>query len=181
MIKMIKRYIFLLFILNFVPVVGIGQTYPIYKNTSSIAVLDQDSLFTKSEWGRNILNEVESRVSILSKENRSIEKELEKEELKLTELRKIKSKVEFDILAFEFDTKVKEIRDLQSNKQMQINNFLNDNRKLFFEKITPFLLLFIDELGVEVLLNKDTVALASLGSDITEAAIVIINRNLKIN
>ena len=39
--------------------------------------------------------------------------------------------------------------------------------KLFFEKITPILLSYIDELGIEVILNKDTVALASLGSDIT--------------
>ena len=41
----------------------------------------------------------------------------------------------------------------------------------FFENITPILLSYIDELGIEVLLNKDTVALASLGSDITKSAI----------
>jgi Skp family chaperone for outer membrane proteins len=34
-------------------------------------------------------------------------------------------------------------------------------------------------LGVEVLLNKDTVALASTGSDITKAAIAKINSQLK--
>ena len=50
---------------------------------------------------------------------------------------------------------------------------------MFFEKITPILLSFIDELGVEVLLNKDTVALASTGSDITKAAIAKINSQLK--
>ena len=54
-----------------------------------------------------------------------------------------------------------------------------DIKKIFFEKITPILLSFIDELGVEVLLNKDTVALASTGSDITKAAIAKINSQLK--
>ena len=63
--------------------------------------------------------------------------------------------------------------------QRKINDFLNDNKKIFFEKITPILLGFIDELGVEVLLNKDTVALASTGSDITKAAIAKINSQLK--
>ena len=59
------------------------------------------------------------------------------------------------------------------------NFFLNEKRKLFFEKITPILLSFIDELGIEVLLNKDTVALASTGSDITMVAIARINSQLK--
>ena len=57
--------------------------------------------------------------------------------------------------------------------------FLNENRKLFFEKVTPILLDYINELGIEVLLNKDTVALASLGSDITISAINKINEQLK--
>ena len=48
----------------------------------------------------------------------------------------------------------------------------------FLTKITPILLNYIDELGIEVLLNKDTVALASLGSDITQSAINRINEKL---
>jgi Skp family chaperone for outer membrane proteins len=79
----------------------------------------------------------------------------------------------------EFDAKVKNIRDLQADKQRKINIFLNENRALFFETITPMLLLFIDELGVEVLLDKDTVALASTGSDITNITIKKVNDQFK--
>ena len=128
-----------------------------------------------------ILNNVEKRVTKLATENRTIEKELEFEELNLTKVRKIKSKLEFNVLALEFDKKVKNIINIQDNKQIEINNYLNKNRILFFQKVTPILLAFIDELGVEVLLNKDTVALASLGSDITNAAISRINENLEVN
>ena len=78
-----------------------------------------------------------------------------------------------------FDEKVKKIRLEQADKQRKINIFLNENRKLFFEKVTPILLDYINELGIEVLLNKDTVALASLGSDITISAINKINEQLK--
>ncbi|MDC0565278.1 OmpH family outer membrane protein [Amylibacter sp.] len=158
---------------------SLSQTYPIYKNLSSIAVLDQEALFTETMWGKSILNEIEVKVSLLAKENRSIESLLETEELLLTKKRKTISKSEFDVLAFEFDNKVKQIRNEQAIKQRKINDFLNDNKKMFFEKITPILLSFIDELGVEVLLNKDTVALASTGSDITKAAIAKINSQLK--
>ena len=156
-----------------------AQTFPIYKNISSIAVLDQDSLFSKSEWGKKILETVEYDVKKLAAENRLIESSLEIEELELTKSRKAVTQTEFNILAYDFDKKVKKIRTEQANKELKINIFLKQNKKLFFEKITPILLSFIDELGVEVLLNKDTVALASTGSDITKAAIAKINSQLK--
>ena len=155
-----------------------GQTYPLYQKLSAIAVLDQESLFLETFWGKNILKNVEEKVTDLAAENRLIEGELELEEFNLTKVRKITAKIEFDLLAIEFDNKVKKIRDQQSSKQREINNYLNENRKLFFEKITPILLNYIDELGIEVLLNKDTVALASLGSDITQSAINRINEEL---
>ena len=156
-----------------------AQTYPLHKKFSSIAVLDQDSLFSESEWGKKVLRNIESQALKLSNENRSIETALELEESELTELRKKISKIEFDVLAIKFDGKVKKIRLEQADKQRKINIFLNENRKLFFEKVTPILLDYINELGIEVLLNKDTVALASLGSDITISAINKINEQLK--
>ena len=156
-----------------------AQTYPVYKKFSSIAVLDQDALFSESEWGKRVLQNVENQVSQLSQENRTIETALELEESELTKTRKTISKIEFDVLAIKFDEKVKKIRLEQADKQRKINIFLNKNRKLFFEKVTPILLDYINELGIEVLLNKDTVALASLGSDITILAINRINEQLK--
>jgi Skp family chaperone for outer membrane proteins len=175
--KMIK-YVFFSVLFICVTNFSYGQSYPIYQKLSAIAVLDQESLFTKAEWGKNILKNVEDRVTKLAAENRLIESELEQEELNLTKVRKNISKIEFDILAINFDGKVKKIRDEQSIKQREINMYLNENKKLFFEKITPILLSYIDELGIEVLLNKDTVALASLGSDITTSAINRINEKL---
>jgi len=176
-LKIVKYILFnLLFICIYNS--AFAQTYPVYKKISAIAVLDQESLFSETEWGKNILKNIENKVTKLAAENRFIERELEGEELNLTKVRKITAKIEFDILAIEFDNKVKKIRYEQSLKQREINNYLNENRKLFFEKITPILLNYIDELGIEVLLNKDTVALASLGSDITQSAINRINEKL---
>ena len=175
----IIKYVFFSVLFICVSNLSYGQTYPVYQKLSAIAVLDQESLFSETEWGRNILKNVEDKVTELAAENRLIESELELEELNLTKVRKNTSKIEFDILALKFDGKVKKIRNEQSIKQRQINIYLNENKKLFFEKITPILLSYIDELGIEVILNKDTVALASLGSDITKSAINRINNKLK--
>jgi Skp family chaperone for outer membrane proteins len=175
----IFKYVFINVLLICFTNISYAQTYPVYKNSSAIAVLDQDSLFSESEWGKKVLKNVEKKVSKLSDENRSIETALELEESELTKVRKTISKIEFDVLAIKFDEKVKKIRLEQADKQRKINIFLNENRKLFFEKVTPILLDYINELGIEVLLNKDTVALASLGSDITISAINKINEQLK--
>ena len=146
----IFKYVFINVLLICFTNISYAQTYPVYKNSSAIAVLDQDALFSESEWGKKVLKNVEKKVSKLSDENRSIETALELEESKLTKVRKTISKIEFDVLAIKFD-----------------------------EKVTPILLDYINELGIEVLLNKDTVALASLGSDITISAINKINEQLK--
>jgi Skp family chaperone for outer membrane proteins len=174
----IIKYVFFSVLFICVTNFSYGQSYPLYQKLSAIAVLDQEALFSKTEWGKNILKNVEDKVTELATENRFIESNLKLEELNLTKVRKKTKKIEFDILAMQFDEKVKKIRDEQSFKQREINNYLNENKNLFFVKITPILLNYIDELGIEVLLNKDTVALASLGSDITESAINRINEKL---
>ena len=175
----IFKYVFINVLLICFTNISYAQTYPVYNNSSAIAVLDQDALFSESEWGKKVLKNVEKKVSKLSDENRSIETALELEESELTKVRKTISKIEFDVLAIKFDEKVKKIRLEQADKQRKINIFLNENRKLFFENVTPILLDYINELGIEVLLNKDTVALARLGSDITISAINKINEQLK--
>lgn len=178
LLKLFKYVLINVLLYSFINI-SYAQTYPVYKNFSAIAVLDQDALFSESKWGKMVLKDVENQVSKLSDENRSIETALELEESELTKVRKTISKIEFDVLAIKFDEKVKKIRLEQADKQRKINVFLNENRKLFFEKVTPILLDYINELGIEVLLNKDTVALASLGSDITISAINKINEHLK--
>tara|TARA_B110000908_G_C10221939_1_gene435821 strand:+ start:1048 stop:1593 length:546 start_codon:yes stop_codon:yes gene_type:complete len=173
----VLRIIFFI-IFAYIPFAVFPEKYPIYSIKTSIAIVDKEALFKKSEWGISVLNEVERRVKLLADENRNIEKKLMQEELKLTKSRKKIDKLEFDVLSFEFDKKVKLVREVQSSKQTDINIFLNERRNFFSNKITPILLNFINELGVEVLLNKDTVALAYTGSDITNAAIIMINSQL---
>ena len=53
--------------------ISYGQSYPIYQKLSTIAVLDQESLFLETFWGKNILKNVEEKVTDLAAENRLIE------------------------------------------------------------------------------------------------------------
>lgn len=119
----IFKYVFINVLLICFTNISYAQTYPVYKNSSAIAVLDQDALFSESEWGKEVLKNVEKKVSKLSDENRSIETALELEESELTKVRKTISKIEFDVLAIKFDEKVKK---LDQNKQ------INNEKLIFF-------------------------------------------------
>ena len=157
----------------------VGQTFPIFGTGAKIAIVDQEALFTQSALGKAIINGYAVRGKELALENAMIQKSLEQEELQLTKDRKTMVVAEFTILAQEFDEKVKRIRVEQANKERAINQELSQDRKIFFEKMTPILLGFIDDNGIEVVLNKETVVLATTGQDITQAAIQRIDELLK--
>ena len=89
------KYVFISVLFICFTNISYGQTYPVYKKLSAIAVLDQDSLFSESEWGKNVLKNVENQVLKLSNENIVIQTALELEEAKLTKIRKTNTKIEF--------------------------------------------------------------------------------------
>ena len=48
----IMKYVFLSVLFICISNFSYAQSYPVYKKPSAIAVLDQDSLFSQSEWGK---------------------------------------------------------------------------------------------------------------------------------
>ena len=72
----IFKYVFFNVLFICLANISYAQTYPVYKNFSAIAVLDQDALFSESEWGKRVLKNVENQVSKLSNENIVIESAL---------------------------------------------------------------------------------------------------------
>ena len=65
MYHIIMKYVFVSVLFICISNFGYAQSYPIYKQHSAIAVLDQDSLFSQSEWGKRVLKSVEDKVSKL--------------------------------------------------------------------------------------------------------------------
>lgn len=160
------------------PNTSLAQTFPVFEDNAAIGVVDQDALFRASIAGKEILSQFELTGKQLTAENLSIHEALEEEERALTDARKTLDKKEFQELAIAFDLKVKKIRSEQGAKERDLSLQLSRDRAQFYEAITPILLAFLEERGIGVLLNKDTVVLAIQGSDITQAAIQRINEVL---
>ena len=174
----IAKVTFVMFMLN-TQQSALAQTFPIFDNNLRIGIVDQEALFTRSTVGKIRISSFEIAGKKLALENISIQEALEKEELSLTAQRKTLAPDEFEKLALLFDLKVKKVRSKHTTKERELNLQLARDRATFYERATPLLLAFLEEREIDVLLNKDTVVLATRGSDITQAAIQRINEVLK--
>lgn len=144
------------------------QTGPI---NSGILTIDPERLFAETAFGARILSESEALVAALQAENREIETELIAEERDLTELRPTLPVDEFRALADAFDAKADGFRAEQEQKAQDIQDFRDEGRQDFFNRIGSILLALVQERGGVVLLDRRAVFLSAGSVDITEAAI----------
>lgn len=139
---------------------------------SPVLTLDQDRLYTASQFGQRVQRELQAQSQELSQENRRIEAALEAEETRLTEERASMEPDEFAKLARDFDERVTGIRRAQSAKSDSIRRIAEEERGRFFEAAFPVLLQLVEETGAIAILDNDAVIFSVRQIDITDAAII---------
>jgi Skp family chaperone for outer membrane proteins len=158
-----------------------AQNYPVYEDMLPVAMINQDRLFTGSDFGQKFEREYASRRDELVAENRSIEAELENEELDLLDKRSGLESTEFRRLASAFDKKVIEIRQEQKTKITLLNKAVDESRREFFKIATPVIERFMDENGILFLLHEQAIFLGRTAGDITDDLIIRINAEFSKN
>lgn len=136
-----------------------------------IVVLDREALFTRSQFGRRVRQDIETASRALAAENRQIEEELEREERALTDLRPTVEATEFRALADAFDRKVEGIREAQTAKERAIINQTERAQQMFLERVNPVLGGLAQDVGALVILDRRQVIAAADQVDITQLAI----------
>ncbi len=168
-----KNKLFILiifFLLNFIKVAY---------STDKIAILDMDSLLEKTNYGKNIISEL----NLLNEQNLKLLKKIE-EEIKLSQDNIKKQK---NLLSNEqLEKKIKELNsdvvEFQKKKNTLVNNFnLKKKNKLdeYFKLIIPEIEKYIDEKQITVVLDKKNTFIANKKNNITEDIVQLINNNLK--
>ncbi|SLN12094.1 Outer membrane protein (OmpH-like) [Roseovarius litorisediminis] len=157
---------------------GPAQAQEIGVVRSEILILDSERLLTETLLGQRLTADLQAERDKLIARNRKIETELEAEEQALTDLRSQKSPEEFRALADSFDTKVQEIRrdseraarDLERNRELAPVQFMR--------MAEPVLVQVMQEAGGSVILERRGVLLSSDAINITDLAIVRINKEI---
>ena len=161
---------FLIFLLLAQPVNG--------KDKSIIFTVDMNKLLKLGSIGKDIVYRNNLARLSLQNENDALEVELLLEEKALSDLRKELSANDFRAKAIEFDKKVTIIRSEQSKKEDILVDNIRKEEAEFYKKIYPLLYELLSDRGGLVLMDQRNVVLWDSSVDITEDAIVVINKVL---
>ena len=161
---------FLIFLLLALPVNG--------QDKSIIFTVDMNKLLKLSIIGKDIVYRNNLARLSLQNENDALEAELLLEEKALSDLRKELSANDFRAKAVEFDKKVTIIRSEQSKKEDILVDNIRKEEAEFYKNIYPLLYELLSDRGGLVLMDQRNVVLWDSSVDITEDAIVVINKVL---
>ncbi|WP_299844324.1 OmpH family outer membrane protein [uncultured Roseovarius sp.] len=145
---------------------------------SDILVLDPDRLFSETKLGQRINQEYLAKREQLIARNRTIEAELEAEELSLTKLRSEKTPEEFRDLADAFDAKVQEIRRDSERAVRDLERSRDRAPVTFMRIVEPVLVQLMRDAGGAVILDIRSVLLRADVVDITGVAIIRVDEEI---
>ncbi len=143
-----------------------------------VYTLNQERLFSESRYGRRVREELARRQQALAAENRRLERQLKTEEQKLTDQREGMDPKAFRKLADAFDARVEKIRKDQARKAQDLNRWLEQQRKQFFEAAAGLLPKLALDLGVSVIIDERATFYAVHAADLTALAIARIDSQL---
>lgn len=145
---------------------------------SPILTIDSERAFNESAFGKRVTAEREAEREKLLAEFHLIEKELEAEELALTELRGSLPAEEFRELADAFDAKVHETRAAQTARGRALSAQLGKDEEIFRKASLPILERLMRESGAAVILERRSVFVSVNAVDITSDAILLLDETL---
>ena len=148
---------------------------------SAVFTVDMNKLLKLSEIGKDIADRNNRARQTLQNENEILESELLLEEQALSKIRKTISSDEFRAKATEFDNKVTLIRSEQAKKEQDLINKIRKEEAQFYKSVYPLLYELLSERGGLLLLDQRNVVLWDSSIDITDDAIVLINKLLNVD
>lgn len=146
---------------------------------SPILTVDSDLMFSQSQFGVRVAQELAADESVLLAENRRIQAELTAEEKALTEKRGEMDANAFRAVAEAFDARVVQIRKEQDAKAANLEQRRQREQEAFIRAASPILTSLMREAGASVILERRNVLLGDPAVDITPFAIERLNQTLR--
>lgn len=147
---------------------------------SPILTVDSDMMFSQSQFGVRLAQELAAEESVLLAENRRIQAELTAEEKALTAKRGEMDADAFRAVAEAFDARVVQIRKEQDAKAAKLEKRRQREQEAFIRVASPILTTLMRDAGARVILERREILLGDPAVDITSVAIERLNETLKV-
>ena len=145
---------------------------------NKIAFIDLDYLFETSKVGLLIKNKLKEIDLKNSKILQNKEKKIIDEENEIKKLKNIISKEEFDKKIGQLKISLNSYNEEKKIILKEFKNTQNSELKIFFEKINPFLLSYMSEKSIDLLIEKKNIFIGKSNIDITKDILQIIDKEL---
>jgi Skp family chaperone for outer membrane proteins len=138
---------------------------------SPILSLDQDALFTRSQFGQALRKQLEAETATIEAESRRLDRELEAEERDLTAQRATMTPQDFAPLAEVFDSKVQKLRAEREAAANALREKEVAARQRFLQAATQVIGDFMVESGAVAIVDKAVIIVSLSSLDVTDAII----------
>lgn len=145
---------------------------------STILTLDQEALFSRSEFGKALRASIAKDATIAEAETRKIDAELEVEERDLTEKRAIMPADQFRLLADAFDNKVKNLRAEREAAASALRDKEAAARQQFVAEVTQIIGDYMVQRGASAIVDKKSIIVSLVSIDITTDIVALIDQKL---
>lgn len=165
-----------LFLINFVSLTIFFSN--VYAN-DNIAFINIDKIIKNSNYGKNILNEIQAANNKNIKKLTAMEKELSLDENELNKKKNIISETDFEKEVEKLKKKIFDFRQIKDEITTSFEDRKNKNLNNFFLKINPIIQEYMDEQSIDILLRQENIFIGKNTADITD--IIIEKINIKLN
>lgn len=143
-----------------------------------LLTVDQERLFTDSQWGQRAQRELEEKGSKIEAENERLAQQLSDEEAELTEKRETLDPAEFRKQAEAFDARATEIRRQRAQVVQELSARAEADRNNFYRAALPVMGEVMQARGAVAVLDRRTVFVSLDAIDITDELIAALDERI---
>lgn len=145
---------------------------------ATILTVDQEALFTDSDWGRRTQRVLEEEGGKIEAENERLAAQLSAEEAELTSQRGALDPAEFRRQAEAFDIRATEVRRQRAQVVQDLNAWAEADRVAFYRAALPLMGEMMQERGAVAVLDRRTVFVSLDAIDMTQDLVARLNAEL---
>ena len=168
------KYIFVLTLLG---QLFLTPSYAQYPDTN-VGVIDLNYILSESDAAVDAAKQIEDIAKQIEEEVKNTDQDLIDEQNKLIESQQIMAPAAFDEKRKEYENKVQNYNITRQEKLMSIDRIVSESRNEVLNALKPILEEISNDMGITVLLEKNSVLLNAENMDITEEALKALNKKL---
>ena len=155
----------------------LSPLYAQYPDTN-VGVIDLNYILSESDAAVDAAKQIEEIAKQIEEEIKNTDQDLIDEQNELIESQQIMAPAAFDEKRKEYENKVQNYNVTRQEKLMSIDRIVSESRNEVLNALKPILEEISNDMGITVLLEKNSVLLNAENMDITEEALKALNKKL---